>query len=971
MTSANSQTLPKGDAIHFAEVLGAEKSKAKCRPPGSSVGLAFSGGGIRSATFNLGVIQALAERRLLQCFDYLSTVSGGGYIGSWLSSLIHRRAKGDVKEAEELINGEQPLPSPRPAGAPKCSGSDAIKEDEAIRWLRAYGNYITPRLGLLGGDAQAAISTWLRNFLLNLTVLTAMLATALLIPRVLQRTGAWLAERLGVAEAYEAWGLLLLAVPCLLVVGLNLIRETPAAASRDARLWYTRGWALRLLVILPIMVLAWLGAEYLMLLAKGGYARWQAWPDLRVWMTFSACGYVALWLIAWLVAWLIAFSERLSKNLKAHPAESNKGPTAKKLMGEGREKVDRFRRWCGWLLKFLVFAGIAGMLGGRLLKWAAEGLAHFAGPEGPWLVFVLGPPLFIIVVLTVVTVHIGLMARGFSDQQHEFWSRIGGQLQVMILVWLVVAGLAAFSTPVVEFLAKWAVAWAAGGGIIWLGTSLAGVMFGKSAATNGDGTKGWRDAVARVAPYVFVVGFLCLLAWGVQKAYTAYGESKQWYANRPCAAPAAETGGEAGIYLRAPNDSGATVTTAKAIVEPSAWEKLAGQVRYEIWLMNRVPIEALLTVFGILVGLTVLLAWRINVNLYSIHKFYRNRLVRCYLGATNVNRRPSPVTGFDPRDDIELKESVQKPYHIINTAINLTSGRQLAWQRRKAASYTFTPLYTGYEPASPDLPAGYRPTDSYAVDNATGASVCLGTTVAASGAAASPNQGFHTDPAVAFLLTVFDVRLGRWCGDTAHASAWKKADPTWSLLYWIAELMGLADTNLPFVYLSDGGHFENLGIYELVRRRCRVIVACDGSADPGYVFDDLGEAIRKCYIDFGVEITIDVNKIVPSPDAKTGRSQRHYAVGEIHYERARDPSPMGQLVYIKASVTPHLPTDLWHYKSENPEFPHQSTADQFFDETQFESYRKLGYQAAMDSIADMGTHGTLPPELARQTGLAP
>ena len=141
-----------------------------------------------------------------------------------------------------------------------------------------------------------------------------------------------------------------------------------------------------------------------------------------------------------------------------------------------------------------------------------------------------------------------------------------------------------------------------------------------------------------------------------------------------------------------------------------------------------------------------------------------------------------------------------------------------------------------------------------------------------------------------------------------------------------------------------------------------MIVACDGSADSGYIFDDLGEAIRKCYVDFGIEIEINVEKIVPDP--KTGRSALHYAVGEIHYERALDPSPTGQLVYIKASVTPDLPTDLRHYKSEHPDFPHESTADQWFDETQFESYRKLGYRAAMDSIGDMKKLGTLPGELA-------
>jgi len=936
--------LKDGEPLAFAQVLDAEQREAKCRPPGESVGLAFSGGGIRSATFNLGVIQALAECRLLQRFDYLSTVSGGGYIGSWLSALIHRRAGGSAAKVEELIAGTQ---RPQQAAPKATSGADAIKEDGAIRWLRAYSNYITPRLGLLGGDAQAAISTWLRNFLLNMTVLTALLATALVIPRLLQRLGALLAGWEEYASAYEIL-VFVLAIPAVLVVTLNLVRYTPGSGSEAARPWYTRASVLTWLVIVPIMALAWLGSEYLRLIAGNDYAHYMDYDNARLWMTKSATAYGVMWLVSLLACAL-------------HRRSGRQGPRAAGTLQR------RGLHYLWWSVKFVVFAALAGMLWGLLLKWSADWLGNLSGSLAPWLSFVAGPPLLVIVVLTVVVVHIGLMARNFSDQQHEFWSRIGGQFQVAILLWLIVAGLAAFSAPLMESLA----AWAAGGGIAWLATSLAGVWFGKSATTSGEDTnKGWREVLTQAAPYVFVLGFLGLIAWGIQKGYTAYGEENRWFTGTSCESekPKPASGEEPGIYLRAPQDAGGTVTTTKAIAKTGRTDVLSGHLRYQSCLMEGIPTAAQLLVLCVLVFLTLILGWRINVNLYSIHKFYRNRLMRCYLGATNERRRPNPVTGFDPDDDIELKDLNQKPYHIFNTAINLNAGRQLAWQRRKAASFTFTPLYTGYEPASRFFEAGYRPSSKYAVDDATRAGVQVGTAVAASGAAASPNQGFHTNPAVAFLLTVFDVRIGRWCGDTGHSSAWKKEDPTFSLRYWIAEMLGQADTTLPFVYLSDGGHFENLGIYELVRRRCKLIVACDAGADSRYIFDDLGEAIRKCYIDFGVEITIKVDDIAPVPDAKTGRSALHYALGEIHYERALVPSPMGQLIYIKASVTPDLPTDLRHYKSEHPQFPHESTADQFFDEAQFESYRKLGYQATRNSIAHMEEKGKLPAELARPAG---
>ena len=944
MASVIADSTPRdGEPLAFAQVLDAEQRVAGCRPPAESVGLAFSGGGIRSATFNLGVIQALAESRLLQRFDYLSTVSGGGYIGSWLSALIHRRAGGSAARVEELIAGTQ---RPQQAAPMGTSGADAIKEDAAIRWLRAYSNYITPRLGLLGGDAQAAISTWLRNFMLNMTVLAALLATALVVPRVLQRLGEMLAGWEWFAAAYDIL-VLVLSIPAVLVVTLNLVRYPSGSQSGAARPWYTRGKVLGWLVILPILAVAWLGAEYLRLVARDHYAHYPDYDDAGLWMTRSAVAYGVVWVVSLMTC-------------AVHLRSRRRGPRNLRALQE------RGPHFAWWSVKFIVFAALAGMLWGLLLKWSADWLGSLSGPLAPWLAFVVGPPLFVLMILASVMVHIGLMARNFSDQHHEFWSRIGGQFQVAMLLWLIVAGLAAFSAPLFEFLAVWA----AGGGIVWVATSLAGVLLGKGPATGGNESKGWREVVTQVAPYVFVVGFLGLIAWGIQKGFVAYGEEQRWFAGSSCEneMPKPASGAEPGIYLRAPQGPGGAVTTAASIVKPGIAEQFSAHLRYQSCLMEGIPAGAQLAVLCLLIVLTLILGWRINVNLYSIHKFYRNRLMRCYLGATNEKRRPNPVTGFDPDDDIELKDLNQKPYPIINTAINLNSGRQLAWQRRRAASFTFTPLYTGYEPASRFFKAGYRPTSGYAVDESTRASVQVGTAVAASGAAASPNQGFHTNPAVAFLLTVFDVRIGRWCGDTVHKNAWKKEDPTFSLRYWIAEMTGQADTNLPFVYLSDGGHFENLGIYELVRRRCKLILACDGSADPRYIFDDLGEAIRKCYIDFGVEITINVADIVPVPDGKTGRSALHYALGEIHYERALNPSPMGQLIYIKSSVTPDLPTDLRHYKSEHPAFPHESTADQFFDEAQFESYRKLGYQATLGSIAHMEMNGKLPPELTRSAG---
>src|SRR5262249_7005942 len=142
----------------------------------------------------------------------------------------------------------------------------------------------------------------------------------------------------------------------------------------------------------------------------------------------------------------------------------------------------------------------------------------------------------------------------------------------------------------------------------------------------------------------------------------------------------------------------------------------------------------------------------------------------------------------------------------------------------------------------------------------------LGQSVSVSGAAASPNMGYHTSPVVSFLLTVFNVRLGWWFPNPAKSGI-NFPSPHFSLRYLFAELFGGANDTSKFLNISDGGHFENLATYELVRRRCRVIIISDGECDPDMTFSGLGTLIRMCDVDFGARILIDVAPIRPTVDA--------------------------------------------------------------------------------------------------------
>jgi hypothetical protein len=367
-----------------------------------------------------------------------------------------------------------------------------------------------------------------------------------------------------------------------------------------------------------------------------------------------------------------------------------------------------------------------------------------------------------------------------------------------------------------------------------------------------------------------------------------------------------------------------------------------------------------LWLLGILLIGAVVFSWRVDINEFSMHLFYRNRLIRAYLGASNDHREAQPFTGFDPQDDLPLADYVPEmgydgPYPIHNITLNLVAGQELAWQERKGASFVFTPLASGFEvyggqPTKKLEAQGFRPTRLY---RQTDHGVTVGTAVAISGAAASPNMGAASTPAMAFLLTVFNVRLGWWLGNPRHRKTWRRMGPKVGAAALLSELFGSTDERSRYVYLSDGGHFENLGVYELVRRRCRFILASDAGADPDSSFEDLGNAIRKCCTDFGIEIDVDTHRVIRDPENR--HSLWHCSVGSIRYDKIDEGASPGVLLYIKASLTGDEARDVLTYGLASPTFPHESTADQFFGESQFESYRKLGEHVALtvfDRAAD-------------------
>jgi patatin-like phospholipase len=287
-------------------------------------------------------------------------------------------------------------------------------------------------------------------------------------------------------------------------------------------------------------------------------------------------------------------------------------------------------------------------------------------------------------------------------------------------------------------------------------------------------------------------------------------------------------------------------------------------------------------------------------------------------------------------DDQRRRLLAPAPLHVVNTALNLVSGDNLAWQQRQAESFTISPLHSG------SAFVGYRDSREYG-DRRRG--ISLGTAVTISGAAASPNQGYHSSLALAFLLTMFNVRLGWWLGNPGPAGddTYGEENPSSTVDMLRREMLGDTSDTSEWVYLSDGGHFENLGMYEMVLRRCRYIVVSDGGCDPKFTFEDLGNAIRKIRLDFGIPITFEP-MAMHSRDDDTPFS--YAAVGRINYAAVDGPGAAeGTLIYVKPGYyveDEDLPRDVVNYAKECDDFPHESTADQWFSESQFESYRALG-----------------------------
>jgi hypothetical protein len=1039
--------------------------------------LCLSGGGIRSAAFSLGVIQALAAhprpRHLRSMFDsndpaatkkpeasasqvgkaapekpephkagphlpentitapglsllaqteYLSTVSGGGYIGSWLSAW--RLRVGFPTVWNNLVG--------RPCGPDVEPGT--------IAWLRAYSNYLSPKLGALSGDTWAGVAISLRNLLLNWLVIVPAICVVLLLLKMIATVSIGIA-----VYPRSAWIVCLFAGLAVITLGTALRFTTQNRPTRrmedpvprdDGGVGVDQGTFLRwdlLPATLAAGALIQLGASNSGLAVIDAHSIWRV---IAVAAGIGALVYALSWLLArraqcelrdlavWTVSGLIygallgtgvfvynqaptdgfwMFGDLLLPVLFGVPWILLSQMTAEMVFvglssyqpgSDGdREWVGRAAGWylvtaIGWFtVTFLVFAGslVLSDFSSHLKTWIAplggvggivtaligkSALSPGRGPQAKGakplptsIILAIAAPLFAAALIILLSAALDelllqdslVLLLRYPDSYifaMGWWKMaapmVGGLLLTGLIAW------AADKVIDIRRLEVLTVGWPVLATAAVMLLAAVSDTYTQSAAI----TRSWELFV----PLLLGVAITGLIAWAASR-YGRIEIRNRW------------------IFVGAgPLAAAVFVIFVSAVIDltPDTLAIAPGLHGLGIFAAGWFDIFGPLLVGFVAAGtLAWIASYNININRFSLHAVYRNRLVRAFLGASRPQRNPDAFTGFDEEDNPHVgdlwpkrigphtwpprKPSEWRPFHVINMALNIVSTKRLSWQERKAESFTVSPLHSG------SACKAFRRSDEYAGKKG----ITLGTAMAISGAAASPNMGYNSSPAVTFLMALFNVRLGWWLGNPGEEgdATYRLEGPSLALQPLVEETFGLTTDERPYVYLSDGGHFENLGIYEMVRRRCRYIVAVDAGADPDYGFEDLGNAVRKIAIDLGVNVRFHgLDKLMKrkKKGRDIGEGQPYHAIGEIDYPSVDGGGEHGIILYIKPGYHGVEDAGVRAYATANPTFPHQGTIDQFFSESQFESYRALGFEITdglLDRVLGELRHKRQPTDL--------
>ena len=340
----------------------------------------------------------------------------------------------------------------------------------------------------------------------------------------------------------------------------------------------------------------------------------------------------------------------------------------------------------------------------------------------------------------------------------------------------------------------------------------------------------------------------------------------------------------------------------------------------------------------------------VSLNVFGLGRMYRDRLIETFMPNADTVRAqhwaPASEAAVTELSDVNTGAD-QGPYHLLNTNLILTTSADNKFKGRGGDNFILSSQYCGSDAT------GWTETATYNQHNLT-----LGTAMATSGAAVNPHagpdsQGITRNPLVSFLMFILGLRMGLYIQNPRYRSHRFQIPNYLKPGLWQGLLGQGLNEHAGSLTLSDGGHFENTATYELIRRRVKSIIISEAGQDVTFSFQDIANLIEKVRVDFGVHIKFledyGINHLVPGSiedstpfEQRYDMAKRGFAIAQIEYPDGSK----GHLFIIKATLTRDLPADLYGYKDANPNFPNQTTMDQFFDEVQSESYRELGYQLA-------------------------
>ena len=808
-------------------------------------GLSLSGGGIRSASFCLGVVEALAELGVLNQFHYVSSVSGGGYAASWLAAWSYREPDGIAGVQRTL----------------RETSTNAAPPSE-VQHLSRYVTYLAPRAGALSADLWSLLSAYFRNLTITLgTTLPAVIVLAS-IPMMMALFAAFSRSR--------EWIVWLAGVVCVFTVtisglGMRILAEANDHDSAARKATLARGLA----YVGPLLG----GASFAITLSAGGVLSWAAEASVSmhtapIWMIVVAAGAIAIGIATYhLVIGIL----------------QSKGLAISTRMKVGLRKIPARLKHCVCVpLSILVSLGVMALFE-LVVQLSFHSLLLEAPLKFAFATITLGPVFWCAAVLLGETFLQAVLSRELDDGDREWMARFGGLCLTTSVAWLLLC-VATLWLPV---LAK-----IIGVGWVW-GSFLLLLLIAK-----------WLLAAPRfLALAISVAATFCLCTIG----FAIFFITDRWLAE------------------------GAS--------------------------FGDVELKVLYAGLG-LFALAAALDLTVNINRFSMHALYRDRLVRTFLGASRNKDRATGDPGIPEGQEKQFGERVGSPFHnfdahdnpqlnwlksdaswranhwmpifLFNASLNRTWHTSEPGRMAKAFSFSFSPFFCGSKFT------GYCETEGY-VSNEGG--FTLGAAMATSGAALSSRSGRFDNRLLAFFLTLLNLRLGTWLGNPNNVKTRVMAGPRSSSKAYLTELFGGSSERRDWIHLSDGGHFENLGTYELIRRGCRKIVAIDGSADPDRNFSDLSNLIRLAREELNVGIEPVSNIRIGGRELSQGR---YAALFSVNYPEGAS----GRLIYIKPAFYSdtlfNVPIEVQSYAKSSSEFPHEPTMDQFFSAEQFDAYRRLG-----------------------------